>query len=342
MRSFALAALLALTAPAGARADAVEDFYRGKTLHFVIGSNNGGGYDSYGRVMANHIGAHIPGAPNVVVENMPGASGVTSANYLYRIAPKDGSVIGLFNQSMGQRQMLEPKSVNFDCAGFNWLGAMASSVNVIITWRASGVTTIEDARKREVVLGALTNDGGNSIYPRLLNQFLGTKLKVVLGYQGGNTIQLAMERGEVEGRGAVVWSGLKAGWPQWIAEGKISELVQIGLAKDADLPDVPLLIDLAKNDTERAIFRFISSDASMAFPVVAPPGVPAARVAALRKAFDETMDDPAFQAEADKRHLPMRRVAGEDVRAIVQSVISTPPDVIAQLKAAIGEANKGD
>jgi tripartite-type tricarboxylate transporter receptor subunit TctC len=338
--ALALAGLL--IASAAARADAVEDFYRGKTVRFVIGSNNGGGYDSYGRVFANHVGAHIPGTPNVVVENMPGASGVTSANYLYRVAPKDGSAMGLFNQSMGQRQMLEPRSVTFDCANFNWLGAMVNSVNVIITWHTSGVATLDDARKRDVVMGALSNDGGNSIYPRLLNQFLGTRLKVVLGYQGGNTIQLAMERGEVDGRGAVVWSGLKAGWPEWVANRKINELVQIGLAKDEDLPDVPLLLDLAKNDTERAIFRFISSDTAMSFPVLAPPGVPAERVAALRKAFDETMADPAFVAEAAKRGLPMRRVAGEDVQRIVTSVISTPKDVVEKLKAAIGEANKGD
>ncbi len=338
----AAVAMVAFFLCAQAQADGVEDFYRGKTVRFVIGSNNGGGYDSYGRTFANHVGAHIPGAPNVVVENMPGASGITSANYLYRIAPKDGSVLGLFNQSMGQRQMLEPKAVSFDCSGFNWLGAMVNSVNVIITWHTSGVATLEDARKREVAMGALSNDGGNAIYPRLLNQFLGTRLKVVLGYQGGNTIQLAMERGEVDGRGAVVWSGLKAGWPQWISGHMINVLVQIGLAKDEDLPDAPLLLDLAKNDTERSVFRFISSDTAMSFPVLAPPGVPAERVAALRQAFDDTMADPAFRAEAQKRELPIRRVSGAEVQRIVTSVISTPKDVIAQIKNAIGEAARGD
>ncbi|MGE5537038.1 MAG: Bug family tripartite tricarboxylate transporter substrate binding protein [Gemmatimonas sp.] len=321
-----------------AHADAIEDFYKGRSLSFIIGSNNGGSYDSYGRLFAAHFGRHVPGNPTIVPQNMPGASGIKSATFLYQIAPKDGATIGTFNQSMGQRQVLDPQAVQFDVSKFNWIGAMASSVNVFITWHTSGVRTIEDAKTKQVVMGALSDDGGNAVYPFLLNKFLGTRFKVVLGYQGGNTIQLAMERGEVDGRGSVIWSGFKAGWPQWIAEHKVNILVQLGLQKDPDLPDVPLLIELANDDTQRQIFRLISSDTIMGFPVAAPPGAPADRVAALRTAFADTLADPAFVSDAAKRNLPVRPSPGDEVQRVMTSIITTPPEVIAVLKAAIAEA----
>ena len=295
-------AVAALAAAAGPlRADAVEDFYKGRQLRLVIGSNSGGSYDSYGRLLATHLGRHLAGNPVVVPSNMPGASGIQSATYLYQIAPKDGATIGLFNQSMSQRQILEPEVARFDIGQFNWLGAMTTTTSVFITWHGSGVGTLDDAKKKDVVMGALSSDGGNSIYPLLLNRFLGTRFKVVLGYQGGNTIQLAMERGEVDGRASVVWSGLKAGWPQWIAEKKINVILQIGLEREPDLADVPLLIDLAGSPEERSIFRFVSSDSAMGFPVVAPPGTPPERVTALRKAVRDTLADPAFLADARDR-----------------------------------------
>jgi tripartite-type tricarboxylate transporter receptor subunit TctC len=333
----AIAALLLCGANV-AHADAVEDFYKGRAVSFIIGSNNGGSYDSYGRLFTAHFGRHMPGNPTIVPQNMPGASGIKSASFMYQIAPKDGSSIGTFNQSMGQRQVLEPQSVQFDVSNFNWIGAMASSVNVFIVWHTSGVKTIEDAKTKEVVMGALSDDGGNAVYPLLLNRFLGTRFKVVLGYQGGNTIQLAMERGEVDGRGSVIWSGFKAGWPQWIAEKKVNILVQLGLTKDPDLPDVPLLIDLAKDPTQAAIFRFISSDTVMGFPIMAPPGAAADRVAALRKGFADTLSDPAFLAEAEKRNLPIRPSSGDEVQKVMTSVVTTPKDVVAVLKQAIADA----
>jgi hypothetical protein len=184
-------------------------------------------------------------------------------------------------------------------------------------------------------MGALSSDGGNSVYPFLLNRFLGTRFKVVLGYQGGNTIQLAMERGEVDGRAAVVWSGLKAGWPQWIANKKINIILQIGLRKEPDLPEVPLLVDLAKTEVERAIFHFVSSDSAMGFPVAAPPGVPTERIAVLRGAFQATMADPAFLSDAEKRSLPIQPRSGDDVRQVVDVLIATPKDVMTTLKHSI-------
>jgi tripartite-type tricarboxylate transporter receptor subunit TctC len=334
-----LLSLLALAVSAGAaRADAIEDFYHGRQLRFIIGSNNGGGYDSYGRLLAAHLGRHIPGHPTIVAENMPGASGTKSATYLYEIAPKDGTVLGMFNQSMAQRQMLEPQLVPFDTSRFNWIGAMGSSVNIFITWHASGVATLEDAKTKPVVMGALSDDGGNAVYPLLINKFLGTRFKVVLGYQGGNTIQLAMERGEVDGRGSVVWSGFKANWSSWLEQGKAHVILQIGLAKDPDLPDVPLLLDLARDPTQAAIFRFISSDTIMNFPVIAPPDLPPERVAALRRAMTETLEDPVFLEDAQHRALPIRGSSGETVQKVVASMIATPPDVIRRLKQSLAEA----
>jgi tripartite-type tricarboxylate transporter receptor subunit TctC len=334
-----LGALFVLAGSSAAEhAASTENFYKGRQVKLIIGANSGGAYDSYGRLLATHLGRHIPGNPAIVPSNMPGASGVQSATYLYQVAPKDGSTLGLFNQSMGQRQMLEPDSGRFDIGTFNWLGAMNVTTNVFITWHASGVKTLDDAKLKDVIMGALGSDGGNAVYPLLLNKFLGTRFKVVLGYPGGNTIQLAMERGEIDGRGAVVWSGLKAGWPQWIAEKKLNIILQIGLTKESDLPDVPLLIDLAKTAEETAIFRFISSDSAMGFPVVAPPGVPEDRVAALRKAFQTTMTDPAFLGDARKRGLAIQSSPGDHVQKVVDALMATSKDVIAALKRSIEDA----
>ena len=329
-------ALLAAASPC--LADPVEDFYRGRTVKFIVGSNTGGGYDTYSRLLAAYIGKHIPGNPTVVVENMPGASGTKSANYIAEVAPKDGSVIGMFNQSMPQRQMFEPDLIKIDLSKFSWIGAMNASTNVFIVWHTSGIRTVEDAKKKQVVMGALSTVGGNSVYPLLLNYFFGTKFKVVLGYAGGNTIQLAMERGEVDGRGAVVWSGLKAGWPHWIKEKKINVLMQVGLEKEPDLPDVPLFTDLARNEEEKAIFRFISSDAAMGFPVTAPPGIPADRLAALRKAFMDAMKDPELLKVVEERKLEIQPSSGEEVQRVVQEMTSTPKEIIVKIQKAMAQA----
>src|SRR5262249_3746587 len=236
---------------------------------------------------------------------------------------------------------IDPEMMRFDAGSLNWLGAMATTTNVFITWHASGVRTLDDAKGKDVVMGALSSDGGNAVYPLLLNRFLGTRFKLVLGYQGGNTIQFAMERGEVDGRASVVWSGLKAGWPHWIAEQKINVLVQIGLHKEPDLPDVPLMLDLATTPAELAIFRFVSSDSAMGCPMRAPPAAPAERVRALRRAMEPAMTEPAFRADAERRGLPIDPIAGEEVQTVVAALIATPRDVMATLKQTIEDARSG-
>ncbi len=330
-------ALLAAASPC--LADPIEDFYRGRTIKFIVGSNTGGSYDTYSRLLAAYLGKHVPGNPVVVVENMPGASGIKSVNYLAEVAPKDGSVIGMFNQSMPQRQMFEPDLIHIDLSKFSWIGAMNASTNVFIVWHTSDVRTVEDAKKKQVMMGALSTVGGNSVYPLLLNYFFGTKFKVVLGYAGGNTIQLAMERGEVDGRGAVVWSGLKAGWPHWIKEKKINVLMQVGLEKEPDLPDVPLFTDLARTPEEKTIFRFISSDAAMGFPVTAPPGIPAERLATLRKAFLNAMQDPDFLKIVEERKLEIQAISGEEVQRVVEDMTRTPKEIIAKIQKALADAD---
>ena len=333
-----MAALVGATASAAAQP--ADNFYKNRQVRLVIGANTGSSFDAYGRLAA-HLGRHIPGSPTIVPSNMPGASGIASVAYLYQAAPSDGSVIGTFNDNMPLRQVLEPEAGRFDLARFNWLGAMGNSVAALITWHASGVKTLDDAKTKTVVLGALGNDGGNAVYPLLLNKYLGTRFKLVLGYPGGSTLQLAMERGEIDGRGAVVWSGFKAAYPHWIAEKKINALVQVGLQKDSDLPEVPLLIDLAKTPQQREVFQFLSANTTVGFPVVAPAGAPPARIATLRKAIADTMSDPAFLRDAERQRLPVRFTAGDDVQRIVRGLVSTSPDVIATLRQALEEQRAG-
>lgn len=341
MRRAVLHCLSLIAALAGAAsyaaAQPVDNFYKNRQVRLIIGANSGSSFDAYGRLLAAHLGRRVPGNPTIVPSNMPGASGIASVQFLYQAAPKDGSVIGTFNDNMPLRQVLEPEAARFDLSGFNWLRAMGNSVAALITWHASGVRTLDDAKAKTVLLGALGNDGGNAVYPLLLNKYLGTRFKLVLGYPGGSTLQLAMERREIDGRGAVVWSGFKAAYPHWIAEKKVNVLVQVGLRTDSDLPDVPLLIDLAKTPQERAVFQFLAANTAVGIPIVAPPGVPAARIALLRKAIADTMSDPAFLRDAERQRLPVRFTAGDEVQRIVRGLVSTSPDVIGTLKQSLDE-----
>jgi tripartite-type tricarboxylate transporter receptor subunit TctC len=323
---------------ASSYAHAQDPFYKGRTIKLIIGANTGGSYDTYGRLLAAHLAKKLPGNPTIVPENMSGASGIRAAAYLDQVAPKDGTMIAMFNQSIAQRQVLEPEQVKFDMRKFAWIGAMASSVTVSFTWHESGVKSLDDARKKDVIMGALGADGGNAVFPLLFNKYLGTRFKVVTGYPGGNTIQLAMERREVDGQGSFPWSGLKAGWAHWIADKKVNILIQLGLAKDPELPDVPLLLDLAKSPAEKALFHFISADTAIGAPVAAPPGIPADRVETLRRSFDVTMADNEFLADAAARKSPISATRGDDVQKIVASLIEASPEVIAMFKTSVADA----
>ena len=325
MRRIALAilALFAVWPGAALSQQAVEEFYRGRKIDLVIGYSPGGTYDLYARLVARHLGRHIPGKPLIVPRNMPGAGSRTAATFVASIAPRDGSVLATADQSLALQQAAGDNRIKFDTTKFIYIGNPNVENNTTVTWHASGVKTIEDAKRRTVTMGA-TGGSTSSQYPKAMNALLGTKFKIILGYPGGNDINLAMERGEVDGRGSNSWASWKATRPHWLAENKINILVQIGLKKAPDLPGVPLLMDLAANPDDRALLRLLSGSTQIGRPIFTTPEVPAERVAALRAAFDAMLRDPSFLEEAKKENFDIDPVSGEALQKLVGEIVATP------------------
>lgn len=309
-------------------ADAAEDFYQGKTLTLIIGSDVSGEYTAGGRIIAKHLGRHLPGNPTVVTQNMPGASSIKAANYLYSVAPKDGLTFGLVSKDVPIYEATRMQNINYKSRDFVWLGSLSGSNNLVVVWAGTGIKTLDDAKKREVVMGALGANGTLATYPSVLNHLFGTKFKVVLGYTGAQLVDLAMERGEVEGRGSYSWSDLKRARASWLQEGKFSILVQFGLSKEPDLPDVPLVTDLAKNPKDRAVLEFISSDTVMARPFLLPPNTIPERAQLMKRAFDATMTDAAFLSDAKQSQVDVRPMNADELTALVIKTVSTASDVI--------------
>jgi tripartite-type tricarboxylate transporter receptor subunit TctC len=313
---------------ASARAQSPADFYRGRTVDLYVGYSVGGAYDLYSRVIARHLGQHIPGNPTVLVKNMEGAGSLRLANYLYRVAPKDGSVIGMIGRGTGFDPVLGQQAAQFDGTKFTWLGSGNHEVSVCVSYAGrSGITRFEDLLTKEMTVGGTGASADTDQFPRVLNGVLGTKMKIVSGYPGGNDVVLAMERGELQGRCGWSWSSVKATHGAWIAEKKLNVLVQLSLQKHPELPDVPLVIDLAKTDEQRQILKLIFARQVMGRPFLAPPGLAPERTATLRKAFMETMTDPEFLADAEKSQLEVNPVSGEVVQKLVEEVYRTPPEV---------------
>jgi tripartite-type tricarboxylate transporter receptor subunit TctC len=339
----ALLAALVLVAAAPAAADSVGDFYRGKQITMGIPSSPGGDYDLRARLLSRHMGKHIPGNPTLVPKNMPAGVGLEAMNWLFNIAPRDGTAIEIAIATMVSNQAMGGQGVQFDAAKFIWLGNTTDSPDVVTSWYTTGIKTVEDAKQKQLVVGAPGTATPSAYYPLMMNALLGTKFKIITGYPGGNDVNFAMERGEVGGRGSNSWASWKATKPDWLKEGKIIQLVQIGLKKAADLPDVPLLMDLGKNAHDRAMLRFISAGTAFSRAFVTTPDVPADRVAALRKAFDDTMTDPDFRAETDKINMDIAPSTGPEVQKIVDGLIATPKDVVMATKAIldkVGEQEK--
>jgi len=328
-------ALAALCSSTAASAQSVADFYRGKTLSMVIATSPGGDYDLRARLVARHMSRHIPGEPSVVARNMPGAVGVQAANWLATVAPRDSTVVHAIMQNMSAYQALGGSSVEFDTRRFFWVGNTTDTPNVINSWHTTGIKTIQDVMTRELVVGAPGTATSSVYYPKALNELVGTKFKIVSGYPGGNDVNLAMERGEVGGRGSNSWASWKATHPQWLAEKKIYILVQIALKRHAELADVPTMMELAKNEEDRAVLAFLSADIPISRAYVTTPGTPADRVAALRRAFDATMKDPAFLAEAQKANVDVSPSTGEEAQKFSDLIANTPPAVIARAKAIL-------
>ena len=327
--SWIAAPLLAFAvATAFAAPGAAEDFYKGKTLTIIVGTTAGGGYDADARLLGKHIGRHIPGSPTVAISNVPGASGVLAANNLYAQAPRDGTTIGTFNSAMPFLEAIGAPGVRYKSADYSWIGNLSQSVQVVVVWHSSGITSLEDAKQKEVLMGSLGPGGTMSVFPRLLNAEFNTKFKIVGGYPGGNEVNLAMERGEVQGRGAGAWTTWKHTNPDWVRDGAIVPILQIGPKKAPDLPDVPLLADLAKTEEQRQILDIVVSPSLMGRPLLMPPGVPAERLAAFRQAFKQSMEDPQFVAEAKKANLEISMVSGEQIQQMLARLYALPKDIV--------------
>jgi tripartite-type tricarboxylate transporter receptor subunit TctC len=328
-----LALFCALIPGRPAWAQSAEEFYRGKKIDLIIGYSPGGTYDLYARLVARHLGNYIPGNPTVVPRNMPGAASRTAAAYVYNIAPKDGTVLATADQSLAIQQAMGEKR-NFDTTKFVYIGNPNSENNTTVTWHTSGVKTIEDAKRKQISIGA-TGSGTSAHYPKVMNALLGTKFKIILGYPGGNDINLAMERGEVDGRGSNSWMSWKATRPDWLTEKKINILVQVGVNKAPDLPDVPLLTELAANEEDRAVLKLLSASAAVGRPIFTTPDAPRDRVKALRDAFDKMVKDPAFIEQAKKEHFEIDPLSGEDLQKIVADIVKTPQPVAERLQKII-------
>jgi tripartite-type tricarboxylate transporter receptor subunit TctC len=319
---------LALASPA--HAQSVEDFYRGKTVNILVGFSAGGGYDQYARLLGRHIGKHIPGNPSVTVQNMPGAGSLKATQNVYGVAPKDGLTLATVSRGMVSDPLL--KAANFDPARLTWLGSITSETSVCATWKTSPVKTWDDMFKREFSLGsnALGDDTAN--FALIMRNLFGAKVKLVTGYPGGNDVNLAMERGEVEGRCGWSWSSLKS-QKRWLPN--INLLVQFNLEKNPDLPDVPRAIERAKNDEQRQVLRLLIAGQYVGRPFITTPDTPAERKAALRAAFDATMKDPEFLAEAAKTDMEITPISGASIDAFIAELYRTPKDVVGKASAAI-------
>jgi len=329
-------AFIAAVCGSAACAQAPVEFYKGKNIEIQVNVSVGGGYDLYARMLARHMSRHIPGNPNVVVQNMPGGGGMRLANWLYNVAPKDGTVFGAVARAMAFEPLLGNKGAQYDGREFNYIGSANDEVSVCVAWYTSGIKTFEDAQQKELVVGSGGTSDDTYQYPALLNNMFGAKFKMVPGYPGGNDINLAMERGETQGRCSIPWSTVKATRRFWIDENKVNFLMQYSLSKHPDLPNVPLVMDLAKNDEQRTTLKLIFGRQVMGRPFAAPPGVPKDRTEALRKAFAETMADPAFLAEAEKVKLEITPVSGEQIASLVQEVYAnTTPELAEKAGAAM-------
>jgi tripartite-type tricarboxylate transporter receptor subunit TctC len=329
-----LLVLSAAIAAAVARAQSPADFYKDRNIDLYIGYSTGGAYDLYARVIGRHMGAHIPGGPTLVPKNLEGAGSLRLANYLYRVAPQDGSAFGTIGRGIAFDPLLIGQGDAFDAQKFSWIGSANNEVSVCVAMQGSGITKFEDLFTKELTVGGTGTSADTDQFPRVLNGVLGTHFKIVEGYPGGNDVLLAMERGEVKGRCGWSWSSVKSTRQAWLNDKRMSVLVQLSLSRHPELPDVPLISDFAKIDEQRQILKMVFARQVMGRPYLAPPNLPSDRLATLRQAFMDTMSDKDFLAEAAKVELEVNPVSGADVEKLVKDVYATPPDIIAKAKAA--------
>ncbi|NBS12062.1 MAG: hypothetical protein EBS77_05245 [Gammaproteobacteria bacterium] len=306
----------------------VADFYKGKTVELYIGYDPGGGYDTYARLLARHIGKHIPGNPDVVPKNMPGAGSVKLTNWLWEGAPKDGTVFGAISRGAPFEPVLGNDKAKFRANKFNWVGSANNEVSVCATMKRNGITNWEQLKTQELTVGGNGSGSDTEQFPKLMNAVLGTKFKVIGPYGGGSDIVKAMEAGELGGRCGWSWSSVKGTKADLLASGELVLLMQMSGSKHPELPDVPLVMDLAKSKEERQMLNLIFARQALGRPYVAPPDIPADRAKALQDAFVATVNDPAFIAEAKKMDLELSPLSGDEVAALVAESYDTPQAVI--------------
>ncbi|HEY4407278.1 MAG TPA: tripartite tricarboxylate transporter substrate-binding protein [Xanthobacteraceae bacterium] len=332
--AFLAAALLA----ADSRSGSAQSEFSGKTIRLYIGTGPGGGYDTYGRWVARHIGRHIPGNPALVPQNMPGASSLTLTNFLFNTASRDGTAIAIINQAMPTEQYLDLGNTNYDAKRFNWIGRVSSAVEMAIVWHTVPVSTIEDVRRRETLMGGTGPTSSTVFVPYLLNNLAGMKFKVVTGFNGTTEIALAMERGEVEGS-ATPLESLTSYRAEWVRDRKIRILVQYTATRDAEMSDVPTMVELGRSEEARQILGFYASAADIGRSIVAPPGLALQTVATLRRAFDEMLADPVFLEEGRRAGIPLKPMSGDRLQELVSRVGSFPPPLIEKARRAREKPN---
>ncbi len=331
-----LAAVAALSTPADAAGPSVEEFYKGKRMRVIISTSPGGGYDLYARFISRHMRKFIPGNPKMIAQNMPGAGHRIAARYMSVKAARDGSVIGTLSQGLPFAQIVWPeKHKKIDMSKFVWIGNSNEGNNVLMLWHTTGIKTWEDLRKKEIIVGGTGAASTSVQYPRALNNILGTKLKVLIGFKGGSQMNLAMERGEIDGRGSNAWASIKSITPQYMEKKQLILPIQMGLKRAPDLPNVPLIWELGRNEAETKVLKLMVMASRIGRPVLTTPGVPADRVAALRAAFDAAVTSKEFNAEAKKRRLEINPVSGVEVQQVVNQILSTPASVAKLARAAV-------
>jgi tripartite-type tricarboxylate transporter receptor subunit TctC len=331
MASAALACVVAALAAMPASAQGVADFYRGKQITFMVGSSPGGGYDAIARLVARHLVNHMPGNPGIVVQNTPGGGSLTMTNRIYRVAPQDGTVVGLVQRGVLLAQLTRQPNVQFDIGKLNWIGSVLPEASLVVAWNTAPFKTVQDLLAKPMIVGGTGATSDLEASARLLNATIGTKFKIVSGYPGQADVLLAMERGEIQGTADWAWSEIKTRHADYLADKKINILLQNGLRKVPDLPDVPLALDFIRDETDRKVAEIYFGVKEVARPILAGPGVPPERLEALRTAFMMLKDDADFKADAQKAGIEVDPTPAQKIDAYVKLAASASPEVVRRL-----------
>ena len=332
------AVALAVVSPSTARAD---EFYKGRQISWILSADVGGGYASYARAFAPFFANQIPGKPNIVIQHMPGAGGIRAMNYFDSVAPKDGSTLGLVHSSVPFAPLFGIKGAKFDPRRMHWIGSLDANTAICVAWHASRIKTWKDVLEKEFTVGGSGVGSQMETMPAVLNKLFGAKMKVISGYRGGNEIYLAMERGEVDGRCGGLVSSINSTRPDWFAQKKVSVPIVVALERTAAFPDVPAVAEFARDERSRQVLQLFVAPQAMDRPILAPSGVPPARIAVLRTAFHAAMNDPGFIAEAKKQHIEIQEVDGDHVAKIIADAYVLPADIVRAATEAMNVAGTG-